>query len=383
MPLHAVLLPPGPQLSDLLTAALDGGPAILPLDPQGSATARDRLLQRLRPDALVDGAGVHPLPDPAPLDDDIAVVVATSGSSGRPKGVQLSAAALLHSATATLTRLAARPRQRWLCCLPTHHIAGLQVLVRSLVAASAPVIHPRFDPSALADTEADFVSLVPTMLYRALEAGVDLSRFHRILLGGASASPMLLEQAAEAGGRVTTTYGMSETCGGAVYDGVPLDGVEVGVEPADGVIRLRGPVLAHGYRLDPAATATAFVDGWYVTPDVGARSPNGGLRVLGRRDDMIITGGVNVSLQQVAAVLAARRGVAEAAAYARADPEWGQRIVAVVVPRDPAPTLTELRAFVAEAIEPAAAPRELILVEALPLLPSGKLDRQALTGLAG
>lgn len=383
MPLHAVLLPPGPQLLDLLAAALDGGPAILPLDPQGSPTARDGLLRRLRPAALVDRSGGHPLPDPAPLADDVAVVVATSGSTGAPKGVQLSAAALRHSANATLARLGARPDNRWLCCLPTHHIAGLQVLVRSLVAGSTPVIHESFDASALAAADAEFVSLVPTMLFRALADGADLSRFRRILLGGASASPMLLDRARAAGAAVTTTYGMTETSGGAVYDGVPLDGVDVAADPPDGVIRLRGPVLASGYRLDPVATATAFVDGWYVTPDVGRLEMDGRLAVLGRRDDMVITGGVNVSLGAVAAALTGHRGVADAAAYARADPEWGQRIVAVVVAHDEAPTLAELRAFVAEALEPAAAPRELVLVAALPMLSSGKLDRQALAGLSG
>lgn len=382
MPLHAVLLPPGPQLLDLLATALDGGPAILPLDPQGSPAAREGLLGRLRPTALVDGSGVHPLPDPAPLPGGVAVVVATSGSSGTPKGVQLSAAALKHSATATLTRLGARPGDCWLCCLPTHHIAGLQVLVRSLVAGSTPVIQPRFDATALAATDTDFVSLVPTMLFRALAAGADLSRFRRVLLGGASASPMLLDRARAAGAAVTTTYGMTETSGGAVYDGVPLDGVEVAADPAGGGIRLRGPVLAAGYRLDPIATAAAFVDGWYVTPDVGRLGVNGRLSVLGRRDDMVISGGVNVSLGAVAAALTGHRGVADAAAYARADPEWGQRIVAVVVARDPAPSLAELRALVADAIEPAAAPRELVLVAALPMLSSGKLDRQALRGLA-
>lgn len=383
MPLHAVLLPPGPRLFDLLAMALDGGPAILPLDPQGSDIARDELLCRLRPDVLVDRFGVYPLPDPAPLADDVAVVVATSGSSGTPKGVQLSAAALRHSATATLARLEARPGDRWLCCLPTHHVAGLQVLVRSLVAGTRPVIHPRFEVAHLTDSEADYVSLVPTMLFRALEAGVDLTGFRTILLGGAAAPLALQRRASAAGASVTTTYGMSETCGGAVYDGVPLDGVEVAVGPRDGVIRLRGPVLADGYRLDPAATDEAFVDGWFHTQDVGERGPDGRLYVLGRRDDMVVTGGVNVSLQQVATALAAHRGVAEAAAYARPDREWGQRIVAVVVARDPAPTLADLRSFVAEAIEPAAAPRQLVLVSALPALSNGKLDRQALPGLAG
>lgn len=308
------------------------------------------------------------------------MVVQTSGSSGPPKAVQLTAAALLHSATASLARLDAVPGQSWACCLPTHHIAGLQVLVRSLVAASTPEFWVEFDVARVPDSCADFVSLVPTMLYRALEAGADLARFRAILVGGDATPLTLQKRATVAGARVVTTYGMTETGGGAVYDGVPLDGVGVAVD-ADGRIRLAGPVLASGYRLDPELTAAAFVDGWHLTQDVGQWGQDGRLHVLGRLDDVVISGGVNVSMQAVTAVLTAHPSVAEAAAYARPNPEWGQTVVAVVVPRPPAPTLGELRTFVTAAAGAAAAPRELVLVPELPTLPGGKLDRAALARL--
>lgn len=380
-PLHALRLPPGRQVLEALAAAIGGGPAVLPLDPKAPAGRRDRQLDLLRPHALVDGDGTHQLAGAEDVDDDIAVVVQTSGSSGTPKGVQLTAAALLHSATATLSRLGAAPGQRWLCCLPTHHIAGVQVLLRSLVAASTPEIWPAFDDVAgLGTSSADYVSLVPTMLYRALEAGVDLTGFRAILLGGAAASPELLRRAADAGARVVTTYGMSETGGGAVYDGVPLDGVRVAVDPT-GRIRLGGQVLAAGYRLAPELTAAAFVDGWHLTQDAGRVAADGRLQVLGRLDEIVVSGGVNVSLAEVDRALSAHPAVAQAAAYARPDPEWGQSVVAVVVPRRPAPSLDELRTFVADLAGAAAAPRALVLVADLPMLAGGKLDRSALARL--
>lgn len=381
-PLHVLLLPPGQQLLTALAHALDGGPAILPLDPQLPAAIRDRLLAHLRPHAVVDGAGIQPLDNPAELAEDVAVVVTTSGSTGTPKAVQLTAAALRHSATASLERLRAAPGQRWLCCLPTHHIAGLQVLVRSLVAGSAPDISPAFEPAVLRDTDAAFVSLVPTMLHRALTAGIDLSGFTSVLLGAAAADPALLARAREAGVRVVVTYGMSETCGGAVYDGVPLAGVDVAVDAADGRIRLAGPVLAAGYRHAPELTAAAFVDGWHVTQDAGRIGTDGRLQILGRLDDIVVTGGVNVSLLEVARAVARHPGVQEATAFARPDPEWGQRIVAVVVARAAAPPLAALRELVAASLGVEAAPRELVLVDALPVLAGGKPDRAALRLLA-
>ncbi|MEV0401446.1 AMP-binding protein [Actinoallomurus sp. NPDC050550] len=381
--LHAVVLPPGPALFRRLEAALDGsGPAICPLSPELPAPALGRLLDALRPTWVETdagrqrydcGAGCAPGPAVA---GDTAVLIATSGSTGAPKVVELSAAALRHSATATLSRVAARPGERWLCCLPPSHIAGVQVLVRSLVAGTDPVIHPRFDAERVARSGAAHLSVVPTQLRRLLDADVDLGGFRSILLGGAAAPPGLVETARARGAGVFTTYGMSETCGGCVYDGVPLDGVSVDIG-ADGRIRLAGPVLFTGYRLRPDLTAAVRDGAWFVTQDLGALE-DGRLRVRGRADDVIITGGEKVVAGEVSAVLARHHAVRDVAVVGRADPEWGERVTAVVVPGDDPPGLEELRAWVRAELPAYAAPRQLELVEELPLLPSGKPDLERL-----
>ncbi|GLW67343.1 O-succinylbenzoic acid--CoA ligase [Actinomadura rubrobrunea] len=387
-PVHAVLLPPGERLFQALAAALDGtGPAICPLSPDLPAPALRTLLDALAPHAVETADGLRPRrgehPAPVPVADGTAVLIATSGSTGTPKIVELSAAALRHSAAASLARIGARPGDRWLCCLPTSHIAGVQVLVRSLVAGTEPVILPGFDTAAfdaaLAGGRARHTALVPTQLRRLLDAGVDLARLGVIVLGGAAASPALLDEARAHGARIVTTYGMSETCGGCVYDGVPLDGVRVAVGD-DGRIRLAGPVLFTGYRLRPDLTAAARDGEWFVAPDLGVVEPDGRLRVRGRADDVINTGGEKVVAGEVAAVLARHPAVRDVVVVGRPDPEWGERVTAVVVPAGPPPTLDDLRAWVRAAMPAPAAPRELELVEAIPLLPSGKPDRQALRG---
>ncbi len=382
-PLHAAVLPTGPELLSLVRAALDGGPAILPIDPGLPAAARNRLIGTLCPAAVVTGAGRYDLTEGVPVDADVAVVIATSGSTGEPKGVELTAAALLYSAGAALDRVGARPGDRWLCCLPTSHVGGLQVLVRSVVAGTEPVLVERFSVAAVAAVveagSAEHTALVPTTLRRFLDAGVDLARFRSVLVGGAALSRDLLDRAAGAGVRVISTYGMTETAGGCVYAGRPLDGVDVSVGD-DGRIRITGPLLARGYRLRPDLTAESFVAGWLVTPDVGLLGTDGRLEVLGRADDVIVSGGVNVAAGAVADLLATHPAVGHVSVIGRPDAEWGQRVVAIVVPHDPAapPTLAQLRAHVTAAATPAAAPRELVLVAALPVLPSGKIDRRAL-----
>ena len=280
-PVHAVVLPPGPRVHRALAAALAGrGPAICPLPPGLPGPALEATLAALRPARVVTADGERRYDRPLPTGAGTAVLIATSGSTGHPKIVELPADALRHSAAASLRRLGAAPGDRWLCCLPTSHVAGVQVLVRSLVAGSEPVIHERFDPAAAAACGGCHIAVVPTQLRRLLEAGADLSRFPAILLGGAAAPPGLLAAARARGGRVVTTYGMSETCGGCVYDGVPLDGVSVGVG-GDGRIRLAGPVLFSGYRLRPGLTASVREGRWFVTQDLGVVD-DGALRVLGR-----------------------------------------------------------------------------------------------------
>jgi O-succinylbenzoic acid--CoA ligase len=331
-PLHAVLLPEIPLA--LLAAALDGsGPALLPLDPGLPPARLAELLGAFAPSAIVTQDGVESLPagDRQGLAEDVAVVLGTSGSTGVPKGAEITASALLASARASLGRIGGDGGGRWLCCLPTHHISGLGVLVRSLVTGTEPLVVDRVDASVIAGCDCDYVSLVPTQLGRLLAAGAPLDRFLAILLGGAAIPGELLAAAAAAGARVVTTYGMTETCGGCVYDGVPLDGVEVGNDQ-DGRIRIRGPVLFSRYRLAPALTRDCLRDGWFTTSDLGGLGADGRLSLRGRADDVINTGGEKVVPAEVEAVLRRCEGVADVAVVGVPDPDWGEQVVAIVVP---------------------------------------------------
>jgi o-succinylbenzoate---CoA ligase len=396
-PLHAVLLPPeaaAGRLLDALSAALDGtGPAILPLDPALPRARLAEVLQAFAPAALETAEGTKRIVSGAPgraadpgVRPDTAVVIATSGSTGQPKGAELSAAALLASARASLDRIGAEPGQRWLCCLPTHHVAGIGVLVRSLLTGAAPVVlaSGQLDAGTLGRAGCAYVSLVPTQLRRLIDCGAPLADFRAILLGGAATPAGLTAAARAAGARVITTYGMSETCGGCVYDGKPLAEVSVDIA-SDGRIRLAGPVLFSGYRLRPDLTAAALDGSWYVTSDLGSVDATGRLAVRGRADDLINTGGEKVVAAEVEAALQACSGVREAAVVGVPDAEWGEQVTAVVVPADPAapPALEFLRARLHESLPAYAAPRALVLVPEIPLLPSGKPDREALRVLGG
>ncbi|MGH3151248.1 MAG: AMP-binding protein [Streptosporangiaceae bacterium] len=386
--LHAVLVEqPGPRLLELLAAALDGtGPAILPLDAGLPQARLAELLGALAPDTVEDPDGVTTArsADQKAVAEGTAVVIGTSGSTGTPKGVELSAAALLHSARASLARIGARPGERWLCCLPVTHVAGIQVLVRSLVGGTDPVLADRADPQTVATSGCAHVSLVPTQLRRLLasesrqgDITTDgrtsaLSGFSSVLLGGAAAHGGLLEAARAARVPVVTTYGMTETCGGCVYDGVPLDGVRVDVGGEDGRIRIAGPVLFSGYRGGGQRPG----DGWFVTGDLGRLDSAGRLVVRGRADDVINSGGHKVVPGEVAAALADCPGVRDVAVVGLPDPEWGERVIAVVVPSDPAdpPALELLRLHVRERLPRYAAPSRVVIVGAIPVLPSGKHD---------
>ncbi|MDQ4024604.1 MAG: AMP-binding protein [Actinomycetota bacterium] len=379
--LYALRWPSGQDAVAAFERLWEAEVAILPLRPELPPAATKRLLERARPAALVEPEGETPLPEPVPVRAGTALCVPTAGSTGEPKLVLLSHAALEASARLTSDRLALRD-ERWLCALPLDHVAGLMVLVRSRLAGTEPVVLPRFDPEAVATGGADVVSLVPTMLDRLLRSRVDLTRFRWVLLGGAAVPPSLLERAHAAGARVVRTYGTTETCGGVVYDGVPLKGVEVAVGAA-GVVRLRTPTVMDGYRFDEAATAAALEDGWFVTGDLGDWD-GGRLRVLGRADDVIVTGGEKVSPEEVEALLAEHPAVADVAVAGRGDAEWGQRVVAYVVPEPGTrPTLAELRAHVAAAAAAYKAPKEVVLVDALPRLASGKVARRSLSSKAG
>lgn len=310
----------------------------------------------------------------------------------------------------------------WLCCLPLHGVAGLAIVARAWHTGVPLQVHERFDPErvlrAAREQGATLVSLVPTMLARLLDLdqdragrsgspsllpaaalqahprhaagapreGAALRRFRRILLGGGPVPARLRERAAAAGLQVVTTYGLTETFGGVVHDGHPLRGVELRLDEA-GEILVRGPMVMRGYRGSPAgqaATAVLDPDGWLRTGDLG-RLEGGRLRVLGRRDDLIISGGVNVQPVEVEAVLATHPAVADVAVRGVPDPEWGARVVAYVVPADPAapPSLDQLRGFAREQLAAAKLPRELILMRAIPRSAGGKTLRRLLPGGAG
>jgi len=377
-PLRAVLVTHAsvPRLTGHLAAALDGsGPALLPVSADLPPARIAQLLDTFRPLDVVgpDGDTTRRYDSPG-VAADTAVIIGTSGSTGEPKGVELSARALTHSARASLARAGARAGERWLLCLPAAHIAGLQVLVRSLAAGTEPLLAPRADATVLADSVlagARHVSLVPTQLRRLADDGrLDaLAGFGSVLLGGAAATPGLVEAARRAGARVITTYGMTETCGGCVYDGVPLDGVEVAVR--DERIWLAGPVLFNGYYGQPPHD-----DVWFRTSDLGRLAADGTLGIRGRADDVIVTGGHKVVPAEVVAALLRAPGVRDAAVLGEADPDWGERVVAVVVPTDPGdpPSLKMLRMHVKESLPRYASPSRVVLAAAIPVLPSGKPD---------
>jgi len=307
--------------------------------------------------------------EPPPL------LVETSGSTGAPKRVLLSRRAVLASVAATERRLGGAGR--WALVLPPTYVAGIQVVLRSLVAGHEPVLDRWADdgPSAA------YTSLVPTQLHRLLDRDDDvaaLAGMDAVLLGGGPIDPALRRRAEEAGIRIVATYGSAETAGGCVYDGYALDGVALALGEG-GRIRIAGPTLFDGYDGDPDATAQALVDGWFVTADAGRLDEDGRLHVLGRVDDVVVSGGVNVPTPAVAARLRAHPDVVDAAVIGVPDDEWGHRVVAFVVGTLDVATA---RDWVGEAHPRSWAPREVIAVDVLPLLRNGKVDRLALQARA-
>ena len=342
------------------------------------------MLDALRPTRIVGSDGEqHALPDGIPVDDGDALVVATSGTSGRPKGVVLTHEAVSASALATSERLGVDPgRHSWLGCLPLAHIGGLAVVTRALLTGTPLTVLPGFEAETVEQIgrsgRATHVSLVTTALRR-----LDPSIFTCVLLGGSKAPDQLPTN-------VVTTYGMTESGSGVVYDGRPLAGVEIAIALPDGdfagpggeqgEILLRAPMLFRVYR-DGSVDRSVGPDGdatWYATGDGGRLEADGLLTVSGRLDDVITTGAEKVWPDVVERVLNAHADVAEVAVWKRSDPEWGERVVAWVVPGDEAPSLEELRRIVTETIAPWAAPRELVIVDDLPRTAAGKVRRREL-----
>ena len=340
---------------------------------------------------------------PADVPPGTAAVVTTSGSTGVPKSVLLSRNALISSAYATAARIG---EGAWLLAVPATYVAGAQVLVRALLADREPaVVAGPFRPEPFAAAALGmashengarvptYTSLVPAQLQRLLDAADTdptvakaLRSFEAVLIGGQALAPTVRERAETAGVRIVRTYGSTETSGGCVYDGVPLDGVEVAL--VDGEVRLTGPMLADGYLGDPARTASVFPSDdagtrWYRTGD-GGEVVDGVLSVTGRLDNVIVSGGVNVSLDRVEAAVRGIAGLESAVVVPVADATWGQGS-AVVAPR-PTPAadavlLERVRAVVADAVGAPARPSRLVVVDELPTLSSGKPDRAAARAL--
>lgn len=364
------------QLRASLAAALDGGPAL------GFGMLGDS------PDRVADGT---------------AVVIATSGSSGIPKRVALSGEALRASAEATAARIG---DGRWLLALPAGYVAGLQVLVRSIVAGTEPVVLAgRFSPESFAESTLTmlrpetgragipelYTSLVPAQLATLLDAADDrpvlaaLRAYRAILVGGQALPQPLRDRADDLGVNLVRTYGSTETSGGCVYDGIPLDTVAVRV--VDGEIRIAGPMLADGYLGDGELTARTFSHDehgirWYHTGDLGLIE-DGVVRVHGRADNVIVSGGINVSLDRVERVVRRVPGLTGAVVVGVEDERWGEASV-IVAPRGEAlrrgeaEQLSHARDLVADELGKHARPARLILVDALDLLASGKPDREAI-----
>ncbi|WP_037077143.1 o-succinylbenzoate--CoA ligase [Pseudonocardia spinosispora] len=362
-------------LVEALAQALDGGPAVLPYD------------------------GERPTVPAGPVEPGAAVLIETTGSTGAAKRVVLTADALRAGAAATHSRLGGPGR--WLLALPTHHVAGVQVIVRALLAGAPPSMLdsrdgfrvPRFARAASALFDAappgarHYTSLVPTQMHRVLADGgaaLDaLRRFDAVLIGGAATSTTLLAETLDAGVRAVTTYGMSETAGGCVYDGVPLDGVDVRLEGNDeeGRISLSGPMLASGYLDRPELTTESFTDGWFRTSDLG-RWDGSRLRVLGRADDVITTGGESVNPASVERLLTAQPGIRAACVVGLDDPEWGQTVAAALVLSDPATDVGEqLSKTIRAELGSPSVPRLVRVIEEIPLRGIGKPDRGAVMRL--
>jgi O-succinylbenzoic acid--CoA ligase len=373
---------PGPRWVDLLGEAWGAGAAILPVDHRLPQPEVDRLLDAARPTAVANDDGTLARRDDGePVAPDVRLVMATSGTSAAPKLVELTQRALTAAVTSSAARIGATTDDPWICCLPVAHMGGMLVLLRAVVLGAPVRVHAGFDTDDIsreAAAGARFTSLVPTALRRLLDAGVDLSGFGAILIGGARIDASLLDRAGVAGARVVRTYGMTETCGGCVYDGVPLDGTEVRIDPNDGQVLLRGPTLMRGYRRGAEAASEAFdPEGWLRTGDAGSIR-GGTLTVHGRLDDLIVTGGENVWPSRVEDALRTHPGVGDVRVEGRPDATWGQRVVAIIVPADPGepPPLEALRDHVASTLPRYAAPRDVIFVTELASTTSGKPARQ-------
>ena len=366
--LVALDMPASVEFADHVRNAWGAGDAVFPIDQRLPQAAKDSLVEQFKPSVLIDGTGsIVTLANSEPTEEHDALVIATSGSTGNPKGVLHTHDSILALLNMSQARLQTDSSTHWLLCLPVSHVAGFSVLARSIVFGNPISILPKFDEGELkaaANDGATHVSLVPTTLNR-----IDPSVFDTILLGGAAAPPDLPAN-------VITTYGMTETFGGIAYNALPLDGVEVRVR--DEQIEVRSPSLFRTYR---GASTTDFIDGWYQTGDSGTFA-NGVLQVFGRSDDMIITGGENVWPNAVEKIISTISGIERVVVRGIDDAQWGQRVVAWIVASNAvAPSLENVRQHVKQHLPSFCAPSELRVVREIPTTSLGKVDFQSLKKL--
>ncbi|MCA1839247.1 MAG: class I adenylate-forming enzyme family protein [Actinomycetota bacterium] len=365
---------------ETLTQIWESGDAVMPVDHRLTRHEHAALIGRMKPLREITAEGSTQL-EGEPVRPGTALVIATSGTSGPPQGVVISHAALRWSTEASNLALDAQGSDTWVSVLPLAHIAAIQVVNRALVSGAKLVMMPRFDPASTVKAGTSIcVSLVPALLRKLLDADVELTAIRTVLLGGGPVPVDLIDEGRDRGLNIVTTYGMTETCGGCVYDGAPLRGVHVKIGQ-DSSIQISGPCLLDGYRSDALSTRERLVDGWFSTRDAGALDDSGRLSVFGRADDVIVTGGEKVWPREVEEVLSRVPGVEEVAICSVPDPTWGQVIVAVIVPRGHAPTLELIRSLAAEQLAPYKLPRRLMLVESLPRNALGKVDIRKLSAL--
>lgn len=384
-PLLAIALP-RPTAAVAVERAWSAGRAVAVLDPDAPPGRNRALLRRFAPTHLLDETGESKRPAGRGVHPDVAAVIATSGTAAAPKAVELTWTGLERAAHAVADALGGDPdRDRWLMTLPLTAVGGLAILARSHVTGTPCSVDPGFDLESIATAPtrrgATLISLVATQLHRLLDAGAPLHEYRAVLLGGGPVPAELHARARAAGVRVHTTYGMTETWGGCVHDGRALAGVEIRLASTTNEIEIRGDCVMRGYRGDDGSTAAAFTsDGWLRSGDVGRWAGPDELVVVDRRRDIIISGGVNVSPTAVEAVLIRHPGIADVAVAGRPDPEWGERVVAFVVPEDgsASPTLDEVREFGRSHLRAAELPRAIVALERIPRTPGGKVRRGAL-----
>ena len=368
--LIALDMPASKTFVDLVQRAWSKGDAVLPIDQRLPLAGKKKLLDAMAPSELIDASfTASSLPNGRPVQDGDALVIASSGSTGAPKGIIHTHSSILAGAQASASRLQLTSKDHWLVCIPVSHVGGFSVIARALHTGAALTLLPAFDATAVqkaAKNGATHTSLVATALSR-----IDTSLFKNILLGGSSAPAKLPSN-------VITTYGMTETGGGVVYNGEPLDNVEIKI--ADGEIFLRCPMLMRAFRDDQII---AIEDGWYATGDMGEIRENGKLSVHGRRSDMIITGGENVWPSVVEASLVSHPKIDQIVIRGTPDTTWGQRVVAYVVLNDSAQTsgaklLSDFRDHVKQSLPAFCAPQQIVVLAEIPRTSLGKVDVQAL-----